>query len=256
MRQTMVRVACSLAISWGLNAQAPAKFEVASVKVSEAPPGPIRGFGRANGGPDTTTPGQFTATGMSLKMLLFNYAFNFMDYQYSAPSWMEKEVYDVTAKVPPGVTRDQFRVMLRNLLIERFKIEVHHEQREMTTYDLVVAKSGLKMKPSKFDDNTPRDPGPGPGGSIHLEKDADGFPAIPESSGPMTFGTGMNGQLVWLTNKASIQQLIDVLERNVKVPISDQTGLKGNFACMLHFLNGAPADESNPTIFRLLSPQA
>jgi uncharacterized protein (TIGR03435 family) len=33
-----------------------------------------------------------------------------------------KETYDVTAKVPPAITREQFQAMLQNLPIERFKI--------------------------------------------------------------------------------------------------------------------------------------
>jgi uncharacterized protein (TIGR03435 family) len=179
--------------------------------------------------------------GISLKNLLFRDAFNLVEYQYTALPWMEKEIYDVVAKVPPGATRDQFRVMLQNLLIERFKIELHHEQREMTSYDLVVAKGGLKMTSSKFDENAPPQPSAGSGGSLHMEWDADGFPVIPASYGPMTLGMGVKGQLVWVTNRASIQQLIDMLSRNLKVPIADQTGLKGNFACLLHFTNGGPA---------------
>src|ERR1039458_7851405 len=41
--------------------------------------------------------------------------------------------------------------MLQNLLIDRFKITSHHEQREVTMYDLVVVKGGPKMKPSTVD---------------------------------------------------------------------------------------------------------
>lgn len=90
MRRTMVWVSCSLAISYALP-QGPAKIEVASVKVSEAPAGPPRGFGRAVGGPGSPTPGQFTANGVSLKNLLFSYAFNLVEYQYSVLPWMERK---------------------------------------------------------------------------------------------------------------------------------------------------------------------
>jgi uncharacterized protein (TIGR03435 family) len=240
------RVLAAIAIVPALFAQPgePARFEVASIKVSTASdnlPLALHGFGRISGGPGSTTPGQYTATGISLKNLLFRDALGLNDYQYSAPAWMEKETYDVTVKVPAGITREQFRRMMGNLLIERFKMELHHEQREAATYDLVVAKGGLKMKASKFAPDTPVGPGPGSGGSLHLERDAEGFPRIPEGSGPMSFGMGMNGQSVFVTNKFSVKQLIDHLALNLNFQITDKTGLTGDFAFMLHYTKEGPS---------------
>ena len=39
--------------------------------------------------------------------------------------------------------------MLQNLLAERFLFKVHQEKREFPAFNLVVAKSGLKMHPSE-----------------------------------------------------------------------------------------------------------
>ena len=247
--RTNLHFALGLAVVFTLSAQStgvPTHFEVASVKVSTATdnlPPQIHGFGRQSGGPGSTTPGQFTATGISLKNLLFRDAYQFKEYQYVALPWMEKETYDVVAKVPPDISRDQFRVMLQNLLIERFQIEFHHEQRDATTYDLVVAKGGLKMKPSKFAPDTPLAPGPGRGGSIHMDRDADGFLKIPDDAGPMSFATGMNFQAVMITNKGSIKQLIEYLSRNLNLQITDKTGLSGDFAYLLHY---APNNATMP----------
>jgi uncharacterized protein (TIGR03435 family) len=243
-------------------AEIPTHFEVASVKISSASdnlPGPQHGFGRQSGGPGSSTPGQYTATGISLKNILFGSAYRFDDYQYVAPSWMANSLIDVAVKVPPGITRDQFMVMLQNLLIERFRIEFHHEQREHNSADLVIAKGGLKMKPSKFDENAQPNPGPGPGGTFHLERNSEGFPVIPADSGPMTFGTGMNGQFVLVTNRSTVKQLVDTLSRNLHLPIVDKTGLTGTFAFLLHFApEGASAPETldvAPTPFDALQSQ-
>jgi uncharacterized protein (TIGR03435 family) len=238
--KTKTVLLASLALLCTLYAQAPTKFEVASVKKSNESirNDPRRGSGRVSGGPGTTSPGQFTVSGMSLNDLLSRYAFNLMAYQYSAPPWMEKEIYDVSAKVPPGITADQFRTMLQSLLIDRFKIELHHEQRELMSYDLVVAKGGLRMKPSKFDDSTPPLV---PDEPLRLEFDADGFPVIPSNYGRATgFGTNVKGEFAFVTNKGSIKQLIELLSRNLNLPIEDQTGLKGYYAYLLHFGHGAP----------------
>ena len=247
--QQIMRFAIAVFAAAVLSAQTievPTHFEVASVKISTTSdnlPGPAHGFGRQSGGPGTTTPGQYTATGISLKYLLFLTAYQFVEYQYVAPSWMDNVLVDVAAKAPPGITRDQFQVMLQNLLIERFGIEFHHEQREHNSADLVIAKGGLKMQRSKFDENAPPNPGPGPGGTIHLDYNSEGFPVIPAAAGPTTFGTSVNRQTVFVTNRCTVKQLVDTLTRNLHLPIVDKTGLTGAFAFLLHF---APEGASAP----------
>jgi uncharacterized protein (TIGR03435 family) len=225
-----------VAVLYGQATMAPTHFEVASLKVSSvAVADPARGFGRVMGGPGSADPGQFTVIGMSLKDLLFMLAYNLDEHQYSAPSWMANEIFEVVAKVPPGTTQEQFRVMLQNLLIERFQIEMRHEQRELTTYDLVIAKGGVRMKPSKFAPDAPPAPSPGSGGSVHMDRDGDGLLVIPANDGPRTLMTMINRQTEFVTNKASVQKLIDFLSRNLHITIADKTGLQGDFAFMLHF---------------------
>ncbi len=41
--------------------------------------------------------------------------------------------------------------MLRKLLIDQFKLEIHMEQEETQGYALVVAKNGPKLKPATGD---------------------------------------------------------------------------------------------------------
>ena len=52
---------------------------------------------------------------------------------------------DFTAKVPEGTTKEQFQRMLQNLLVERFKLTLHHE---MAIYELTVGEKGPKMRES------------------------------------------------------------------------------------------------------------
>ncbi len=56
--------------------------------------------------------------------------------------------YEITATMPPGTTKEQVRLMLRNLLVERFHLAVHHEARNFPGYELTVAKDGPKLKES------------------------------------------------------------------------------------------------------------
>lgn len=72
---------------------------------------------------------------------------------------MRQRKYDIAAKVPPGITMADTRVMLQNLLIARLRLKMHHETRPLPGYEVVVAKSGAKMKEAAAPDagEAPRD---------------------------------------------------------------------------------------------------
>jgi uncharacterized protein (TIGR03435 family) len=55
---------------------------------------------------------------------------------------------DVTAKLPPGATEETVRILLQNLLAERWHLKMHREKREMPVYVLLAGKDGIKMQPA------------------------------------------------------------------------------------------------------------
>ncbi len=61
---------------------------------------------------------------------------------------MQTARFNISAKVPEGASKEQFRIMMRNLVTDRFKPESHREKKEVQVYALVVAKNGPKMKES------------------------------------------------------------------------------------------------------------
>lgn len=140
--------------AWAQSAADRLRFAAASVKPAEDYDFSVRG------GQDTTDPGRFTATGANLATLLaLAHGLSNGD-QLSGPAWLETEPYDVVATVPPGATRDQFQQMLRNLLEERFQMQVHHETQAVPVYELVVAENGPKLQPA----------GAGPGTGVHFSR--------------------------------------------------------------------------------------
>jgi uncharacterized protein (TIGR03435 family) len=84
------------------------------------------------------------------------------------PDWVRTENYDITAKPPQGLTRRETQGMMRNLLIDRMKLAGHIEQREKTTFAMVLARRdgtlGPELQPSTIDcRRKPGDPvAPGP----------------------------------------------------------------------------------------------
>jgi uncharacterized protein (TIGR03435 family) len=103
-------------------------FDVASLK--QAPP-PVDGPLAINLG--NAVHGTVTLTNATLSECL-RYAFDIHDdAQISGPEWIKQKstLFDIVAKAPPGTPTDQLRLMARALLIERFKLALHSEQREL-----------------------------------------------------------------------------------------------------------------------------
>jgi uncharacterized protein (TIGR03435 family) len=129
------------------------EFEVASVKRAA----PLAGTGVQRGiwSPDPNrVTGRYATLGEMIR-----YAFNVRPYQVVGPAWLEEERYDVEARAAASSTPDQFRAMLQSLLAARFALAVHHEHKDMTVYEMTVAKGGPKMPEAK--DLTDGNPPPG-----------------------------------------------------------------------------------------------
>jgi uncharacterized protein (TIGR03435 family) len=147
-----------------------ASFEVASIKVNHS---------------GTTTPrwmgfqgAQFVVLNVSAKEFVLNaFTPTHAPYYYEfevlgGPPWSQTERFDFVAKVDPQKDRPRLGMMMVNLLKERFKVEVHREQKEMPVFELALARSDGKLGPNIHEvESTPcnRDspcgfyPRPGPG---------------------------------------------------------------------------------------------
>ena len=58
--------------------------------------------------------------------------------------------YNVEIKAPGDTapTRELAGLMLQSFLADRFQLKMHRDKRDLPVYFLVVAKAGLKLKPS------------------------------------------------------------------------------------------------------------
>ena len=156
-------------------------FEVATIKPA-MPPAQRRAMGVNNrfgtkGGPGTDDAGLFTCNMCSVLDLLEEAYQLTQSYQISPHHAQDDLRFDITAKVPAGATRAQFRAMLIDLLNDRFKLNVHREKREMQVLELVVAKGGPKLKESVDvpADAATAEPAPARG-ARGGPRDQDGFP--------------------------------------------------------------------------------
>lgn len=209
-------------------------FEVASVKPA-APPEMGRIMMGSRGGPGTGDPTRFTGSNMSLTMLI-TMAYDLKPYQLSAPSWLNTERFDIAAKVPPGATRDQFRIMLQNLLAERFKLVVHRETKELPVFELVVGKGGPKFKESADQTETVPSAAPPPpqaprqGGPIMVGRDG-----VPEGLAGRTMMMMSPGRARMTAYKENMEWLAARLSTSAGRPVLDGTGLKKKYDFTLTF---------------------
>jgi uncharacterized protein (TIGR03435 family) len=227
------------------------QFEVASLKISNAGPPPQGGM-RRSGGPGTPDPSQITYTNLPLNMILTT-AFDVKNYQFVAPSWLADVRVDISAKVPDGTTKEQANIMMQNLIIERFRAQVHRETRDLPSYELVIARSGLKMKESDQSIPTPADPKQADGGPPRVAsvKGPDGMPLLaPGRKGMVIIGLGAGHQRV-TARLEGIADLRRMAEQRVNRPVVDKTGLTGLYDFVLDFappgLASAPGDSASST---------
>jgi uncharacterized protein (TIGR03435 family) len=222
--------ACSLA-----RGQAPDKtltFDAATIKPFVQPAGRFMMGRGGRGGPGSNDPGRIHYNAINLRNLLMT-AYDVKDFQVSGPAFLDSERFEVQATMPPETTKEQFHIMLQNLLAERFKVTTHRETKELPIYSLVVGKGGPKMKesPEISAEEAAKEPTMPQVGIGTIKMGPDGFPNMPLPSGGrgglfmmMTpFGARIVGQ------RQTMQDLAERLSSVLAKPVTDATALKQKF---------------------------
>lgn len=126
-------------------------FDVASVKPHRAADDVMFALQFHDGG-------RFTATG-TLRMLIRT-AYSLQESQLvGGPGWMDGPLFDVVARAEGTPTPEVMRLMLRQLLADRFTLRAHTESRTMPVYALMVARGertpGPRLSPTTVDCDRP-----------------------------------------------------------------------------------------------------
>jgi uncharacterized protein (TIGR03435 family) len=216
-------------------------FEVASIKPSPTPDPRGMRVGMS-GGPGSPDPSRFTTQNVDLTNLIVM-AYGIPYYRVSAPDWLREARFDIAAKVPDGATKEQFHLMLQNLLKERFQLALHYEKKEMQAYELTVAKNGPKLGAS------PGDPAPAPPGTrSERTLGPDGFPVLPPGSFPWTSMIADKARQRFAAT--SMGDLAENLSQQLGRPVADSTGLTGKYDFTLFWArpNLSDPNASGPTL--------
>jgi uncharacterized protein (TIGR03435 family) len=121
-------------------------FEVVSIKLNKTVGGePQRRI----------TPGNFAYTDIFLAEYI-KLAFGITNRQLLGPRWIYEDRYDIVGKASSPAREDEILLMLRTLLIDRFQLKFHRENREAPVYALLVGKNGPTFRASEADSSPER----------------------------------------------------------------------------------------------------
>ena len=202
-------------------------FEVASLKPSAETDHVIGMF--------TYPGGRVTATNYTLKMLIHE-AWGIEDFRILGGSnWTDTDRYNLEAKPPassPSSTwvpanlktppNPEMRQMLQTLLADRFRLKTHPESRKEPVYALVVAKGGPKLTPPA---------------STTVQPFVSFLP------------NGLSG------NNATVDQLVERLASNLRRPVLNHTGLRGNYDFLIDYPPDDAGTDRTSLLIRALQDQ-
>jgi len=175
--------------------------------------------------------------------------------QLRVPAWVNDERFDVQARAPGDPTKNDMRLMVRDLLVRRFKMAWHIERPEQAVFELVAASAG------RLGPQLTRHGADAPCGSDPK------FVAIPCGSAGLVSANG-GGRGTIAGRAEPISRLAALLSNNgfagIDRVVLDRTGIAGDFDFTLEFalprasLDAGPAatsDDSGPALGTALREQ-
>jgi uncharacterized protein (TIGR03435 family) len=145
-------------------------------------------------------------------------AWRVRDFQIQGPPWISDSRYEIVAKLGSR-TQDQIPEMLQSLLVERFKLNLRHEKKELPVYTLMIGKGGSSLKLAAETKIEQMSTALGP----------DGKPRA-----AMSFRILKNGVSLHAPS-ASLAAFVELVSRFTERPVIDRTNLKGQFDITLDF---------------------
>lgn len=201
------------------------RFEVASIRPSEAPDG--QEYKTHPLGPHYG-PDRFSEEKISLGSLMWMAFKTKHVFEIEAPGWTSQAYFNIGGTFPEGAAKGDVPIMMQHLLEDRFALKFHRETRHIAGYQLVVAKSGVKLAPG-----VPPDPNQPKGSPYEFGKDGMTF-AKNARSGYFVGGSPCC-TAHWLETNITMKQLATSLADSNKLnaPVVDATGLEGTYGFTL-----------------------
>jgi uncharacterized protein (TIGR03435 family) len=187
-------------------------FEVASVR--RASPLATRTV-NPQGGPGSNDPTHMIASNVTLTSLVA-YAFDVKTYRIDRPDWMDDLRYDFAVVVSDSASKEEVKIMWRNLLAERLGMRWHVDRKEFPVEMLVVSPRGHRLHEAA------------PAGVPYsMGKD---LPTLRDPTfRSQTRNAGGNRERTMMGRAQTMARLASGLESAQGHPVVDKTGLLGKY---------------------------
>jgi uncharacterized protein (TIGR03435 family) len=139
--------------------------------------------------------------------------------QIVGPAWVSQDRYDIVAKAPVNAPKEQLPLMLQTLLINRFKLVLHHETRDLPAYALIKGTGTLKL----------------------VEDESTQVNSAVVNDGRRTMKS---------TTMATLAQFATL---TLRLPGIDQTGLTGHYDFEYELTQEETGKDSAPSIFTVIA---
>ncbi|MEO5925573.1 MAG: TIGR03435 family protein [Bryobacteraceae bacterium] len=183
--------------------------------------------------------GRFVSQGVQVNRAI-QWAFDIKPFQLkSLPAWVNAAdgLFDIEAKASPGLTQEQCKAMVRQLLADRFRLQTHRENQNAKVVLLIVGKDGPKMQ-RPVEGST----------ESGVKLTFNGSPVRAPAGAPSDLRPPLGWTMAQLADSLGIAFAFDGGE-----PVIDRTGLEGIFRITLDFgvvFPGQPATLEHPDVFQ------
>lgn len=199
-RETLIAVSVFLSFVVTARPQTEQRsFEVVSVRPSQHEVGPDYN------NQITYSSTEFAGRNVTLRSLVAE-AWYCQRNQVIGPPWLDRNEYDIAARLPDGATSEQIPLMLRSLLADRFHLAAHSENRPMRVYELTVIRGGPRIRPVQPGEAQTAGPG------LHFRGDMRQFADF---------------LAVQFSIPAPTSASVPVIGGGPQIPVLDKTGLQG-----------------------------
>ena len=166
------------------------------------------------------------------------------------PPWLDLDRFDLVAQARRTTSPDDVRLMLRSMLVDRFKLVAHADTKPLPAFILTVGKGAPKLKQS----------------NASSQPDASNEPDAPNIRGcafhppPANTPPSPTMEVRFTCHAVTMESfadfLHDIASPYLKQPVVDQTGLKGTWDFDIHWTYQPPkGDDAGTTIFDAVDKQ-
>src|SRR6185312_770726 len=159
-------------------------------------------------GKTVTTPGNLDMRDVTVDTCI-KFAYGVQNSQISGPDWLDSEHFDIVAKADSPAGAAQLRLMLQALLAEQFKLAFHRQNKELSAYEMTIAKGGAKLKEPAADTQFSRE----------------------------------NSAIGTVARAMTMKEWADFISQPLRMPVADRTGLSGKYDFALDFTPYLPGGE-------------